>query len=213
MIISIYPVGPDFYRKRTILIRNGIFVELTTWKHGHFNPICWGQSRSEFSLKFPTCTHIFQDKPADSWQNVHHSGWVPGFLFRSKRRQSQVATPSITTLVPDVLQSAGTLSVESLGVVKKSLSRFNHWLGNQLVHRWMDGWMDGWTHTQRYLSMSFCLSVCFCLFCFVLFWFGFWFCLFVCLFVFFLFCFVLFCLFVCWCVYIYMYTHAHIHTH
>ena len=91
------------------------------------------------------------------------------------------------------------------GCGEKSLSRFNHWLGNQLVHRWMDGWMDGHTHRDIYLCL--CLSVCLS----VLFCFGLVLVLFVCLFVFFLF--VLFCLFVCLCVGVYIYICIHTHTY
>ena len=137
--------------------------------------------------------HIFQDKPADSWQNVNHSGWVPGWI--QVQTETVASGNSFHHHLGARCPTKCRHSFSDFGCSEKSLSRFNHQKGNQLVH----GWMDGWTHTQISIYLSICLSVClsvclfFCLFCFVLF-----VCLFVC---------------VCWCVYIYICIHTRTHTH
>ena len=184
MIISIYPVGPDFYRKRTILIRNGIFVELTTWNMAIQSHLL-GTIEVRIFFEISDMYHIFQDKPADSWQNIHQVQTETVASGNSFHHHLGARCPT----------KCRHSFCRKFGCSEKSLSRFKHWLGNQLVHRLMDGWMD--THTQIFIYLFVCLSVCLsvCLFfvCFVLF-----VCLFVC---------------VCWCVCIYICIHTHTYTY
>ena len=168
----------------------GIFVELTTWNMAIQSHLL-GTIKVRIFFEISDMYHIFQDKPADSWQNIHQVQTETVASGNSFHHHLGARCPT----------KCRHSFCRKFGCSEKSLSRFKHWLGNQLVHRLMDGWMD--THTDIYLSICLfvclfvCLSVClfFCLFCFVLF-----VCLFVC---------------VCWFVflYIYVYTHTHVHVH
>ena len=172
----------------------GIFVELTTWNMAIQSHLL-GTIEVKIFFEISDMYHIFQDKPADSWQNVNHSGWVPGWI--QVQTETVASGNSFHHHLGARCPTKCRHSFSDFGCSEKSLSRFNHQKGNQLVHGWMDGWMDTHTQISIYLSiyLSVCLSVCLFVFLFVLF------CLFVCLFV---------C--VCWCVYIYMYTHTYTYT-
>ena len=171
----------------------GIFVELTTWNMAIQSHLL-GTIEVKIFFEISDMYHIFQDKPADSWQNVNHSGWVPGWI--QVQTETVASGNSFHHHLGARCPTKCRHSFSDFGCSEKSLSRFNHQKGNQLVHGWMDGWMDTHTQISIYLSiyLSVCLSVCLFVFLFVLFCFV---CLFVC---------------VCWCVYIYMYTHTYTYT-
>ena len=59
--------APIFPRKGKYWSAMRIFVELTT-ETLLFNPICRGESMRSESIEISDMYHIFQDKPADSWQ-------------------------------------------------------------------------------------------------------------------------------------------------